>query len=227
MSGRRTVRLKDVALAAVAMLAASRIPGLARDGTHDGEVNQLQSRQVSSLSWLPRGVTESEGNAIVYLYAESCPYCAIDHKKVRAASKYLESRRQVPFIAAHIGAVSLGMGYWKEAELARPEDLVMVAAEQVTSDMGGAVPVVIVIRDGVIRRAWLGLLRWDTDALEDAIRCEFGESLSCLQLGAGDVWRGFSGRVRQLVGRGGRVEAESRSTDIGIAVMDSGGTDPE
>ena len=183
--------------AACIVVLAWRLPEIRRHGTHAAELSEMLGRPVPPIFLAAAGSGRPErGGEIFYVYAESCAWCGMDRTQVRRASM----AARAPEGAAPFTAVSFGKSrdlepYWRElAGLPLPDRLASIGVEAADSVGIDRVPLLVVVRGGIVRAAWLGHLRWQEADTRRAIECRLGRPAACSALYLTDLARGFRGR---------------------------------
>ena len=199
----KLMRAAPLALTAVCVgILAWRVPLIHRGGTHRDEAAVLLGHPLPASLVAPADQQRIQGgDAIVYIYAESCPYCGMDRAKVRRASA--GGGGSALFQAVRLGQVGAPESYWQRTHAPMPDRLMSVSWHLADSLGIDGVPLLIVSRHGTVTAAWLGHLAWGEADITHAISCRLGNAVSCGILYAADVVRGFGGArtLESLVSR--------------------------
>jgi hypothetical protein len=184
--------------AACIVVLAWRLPDIRRSGTHAAELSGMLGRPVPPLFLAAAGSGRPEsGGEIYYVYAESCAWCGMDRTQVRRASMTARAPGgPAPFTAVSFGKSRDLEPYWRElAGLPLPDRLASIGVDAADSIGIVGVPLLVVVREGIVRAAWLGHLRWPEADTRRAIECRLGRPGACSALFVTDLARGFRGRL--------------------------------
>lgn len=189
----KPVRAAPLALTAACVgILAWRVPLIHRSGTHRDEAAVLLGHPLPASLVAARDRQQIRaGDAIVYVYAESCPYCGMDRARVRRAS--VDGGGSAPFQAVRLGQIGAPESYWRQTHAPMPDRLMSVSWHLADSLGIEGVPLLIVSHRGRVTAAWLGHLAWGEADITRALRCRLGNAVSCAVLYAADVVRGFGG----------------------------------
>lgn len=192
----------------------SRVPSLAREGGHRRSLAALLDHPLPT-ELDPGSLTPGRGGqALVYLYSEVCPYCAMDRQVVQHAASQ-PSVTSAAFIAVHLGPAGVGSNYWRSEGLRTPDTL-LVLSTTLAQELGvNGVPVLAVVEQGTVTAAWQGKLRWRRERLAVAVKCELGSRSACLKLTLLDAGSAFVDRILMIAGHAIDV---GQTTDIADGV---------
>ncbi len=184
--------------AACIVVLAWRVPAIRLSGTHAAELEEMLGGPVPRDFLAAAGTGRPDaGSAIYYVYAESCPWCGMDRAQVRRAAIAARlERRPLPFVSVSFGKSSDLAPYWRELkDLPLPDRLASIGIDAADSAGIRGVPVLVVARQGVVRAAWLGHLRWNEADTRRALDCRLGGRGACAMLYLTDLRRGLMARV--------------------------------
>ncbi len=177
-------------------------------GSHRSQLSRLLGRP------MPKALVMAvySGNApletVYYLYSEECPYCAMDHLRVRRAS--MAAPRPVVFAAISLGHPPDQVQYWSDPSGGPPDKFGWIEWSVAAQSGISGVPMLVVVRGGMIRAAWSGHLQWTESEIRHAIACRLGAKWDCIALYATNTKRGLGRSVSAMsarLGLGHRVES--------------------
>lgn len=186
----------QLALASVAAgVIAWRIPVIRADGAAVRESRQWVGRPLPRHLAALAGPSRIGSRAVIYyFYSEECPYCGMDHGKVRRASLNLAAG-PAAFDGVVLGPSADEMGYWRSVEVPPPDTVVQLPVDVIDSLGVEGVPLLLLARGDTVLAAWIGHLVWQEGDIARAMNCRLGRTTDCARLYLADIARGLRRRL--------------------------------
>lgn len=176
---------------ASALVVAWRLPGLRQDGTQQFQLRYVLGHDLTEFHAVTPDSVRLPRDGVVYVYADECPFCGMDHIRVRRAATIAHA----PFFAAVSVGASDYREYWGDSSATMPDAFLRLARGGADSLHLPGVPLLIVVRNDTVRAAWAGRLSWNDRDIQHAIACRLGQGMSCVRLYVDDVVHGLASRV--------------------------------